>query len=129
MKPLIFFAFILLLAGCKKETFNLNEEITIDFNKTATVNIDGVPYEITFANLEQETRCKPGSECWSEGWVIVKINLNNEKDEKLGRGVIYEDISNSTEFKNHTIQLLDVSYGRNGNYGKEKHYSIKLRVE
>ena len=123
MKPLIFFAFILLLAGCKKETFNLNEEITIDFNKTATVNIDGVPYEISFTNLEKEWRMN----CWGIPSVVVKINLNNEQNVSLG--MFDEDISNSTEFKNHTIQLLDVSYGRDGNYGKEKHYSIKLRVE
>lgn len=127
MKTIIFFALILLLAGCKKETFNLNEEISIDFNKMATVNIDGVPYEISFTNLEKETRCAPGSECWVPGSVVVKINLNNEQDFILG--VMDYDISPMTEFKNHTIRLLDVSYGRNGNYGKEKHYSIKLRVD
>ena len=87
----------------------------------------GVPYEISFTNLEKETRCPPGSECWVPGSVVVKINLNNEQDFILG--FMDYDISPMTEFKNHTIRLLDVSYGRNGNYGKEKHYSIKLRVE
>lgn len=125
MKTFIFFAFILMLASCKKETFNLNEEISIDFNKTAIVNIDGAPYEITFTNLEGESRCPLGTACLDIGDVNVKININNEQYVILG----YVLFPPTVEFKNHTIQLLDVSYGKNRNYGKEKHYSIKLRVE
>ena len=55
----------------------------------------------------------------------LQININNEQYVILG----YVLFPPTVEFKNHTIQLLDVSYGKNRNYGKEKHYSIKLRVE
>lgn len=119
---ILLFTLATLLAGCNKNSYELNQEFTLDFGKTAIVNIDGVPCELTFKNLEKETRYN----CFAAPEVVVKINLNNEQDALLGFD--YE-LPATTTFKNHTIQLLDVSYGRKANYGKEKHYSVKLLVD
>lgn len=119
---ILLFTLATLLASCKKETFELNQEFTLDFGKTAIVNIDGVPCEFTFDNLVKETRFS----CFGAGEVVVKINLNNVEEALLGFDF---EIPNVTTFKNHTIQLLDVSYSKETNYGKEKRYSVKLRVD
>ena len=119
---ILLFTLATFLASCKKETYELNQEFTLDFGKTAIVNIDGVPCEFTFNNLQKETRFN----CFGPGEVVVKINLNNEQDALLGFD--YE-FPATTTFKNHTIQLLDVRYGKSANYAKEKRYSVKLRVD
>lgn len=123
---LLLFTLATMLASCKKETYELNQEFTLDFNKSAIVNIDGVPCELTFTNLEKESRCPEGVYCLSIGEVGVKINLNKEQDALMG---FDSEFKPTTAFKNHTIHLLDVSYGKRANYGKEKRYSVKLRID
>lgn len=123
---ILLFTLATLLASCKKATYELNQEFTLDFGKTAIVNIDGVPCEFTFNNLEKETRCPKGANCFVAGEVVVNINLNNEEEALLGFDFEYP---NATTFKNHTIYLIDVNYGRRANYAKEKRYSVKLRVD
>lgn len=123
---ILLFTMATLLASCKKETYQLNQEFTLDFDKSAIVNIDGVPCEFTFTNLEKESRCPVGVYCLAIGEVVVKIKLNNEQDALLG---FDSEFPTATSYKNHTIHLLDVSYGRRANYGNEKRYSVKLRVD
>lgn len=126
IKPFFFFSLILLIVGCKKETYNLNDEFTLDFNKSALVKIDGVEYKIKFTKLEEESRCPPDVYCTWAGQVAVKINLNNDTDLIIGH---HTTIPSSAEYKNHTVRLLEVNYGKKKNFGEEKHYSIKLRID
>lgn len=43
--------FVILLFGCKKDQYKMNEEFTLNFNKTATVKMDGEAYPIQFTKL------------------------------------------------------------------------------
>lgn len=126
IKPFFFLSLILLFVGCKKETYNLNEEFTLNFNKSALVKIDGEEYKIKFKKLEEDSRCHPDVICIWEGQVAVKINLNNETDFIIGH---HTTIPPTAEYKNHTIRLLEVNYDKKQNFGKEKHCSIKLRID
>ena len=126
MKPFFFLSLILLVVGCKKETYDLNEEFTLDFNKSAFIRIDGVEYKIKFTNLEEDSRCPPDAYCFWMGQVAVKININNETDLIIGH---HTTILSTAEYKNHTIGLLEVNYDKKKNFGEEKHCSIKLRID
>lgn len=126
IKSFLFLTLILFLLGCKKETYNLNEAFTLKFNKSALINLDGDEYEIKFTKLVEDSRCPPGSTCFWEGEVAVRINLNNDTDFVIGD---HTPIPSTAEYKNHTIHLLEVTYNNDKNFGKEKHCSIKLKVD
>ncbi|MEO9257986.1 MAG: hypothetical protein ABI207_06365 [Crocinitomicaceae bacterium] len=126
IKPFIFLSLILLMIGCKKEKYNLNEDFTLDFNKSAIVKIDGAEYKIKFTNLEEDSRCPPDSHCYWQGQVAVKINLNNDTDIIIGH---HTTILSTAMYKNHIIQLLEVNYDKKKHFGEEKHCSVKLRID
>ena len=126
IKSFFFLSLILLFVGCKKDTYNLNEEFTLDYNKSAIVKIEGVEYKIKFTNLEEDSRCPPDVYCAWQGQVAVKINLNNETDFIIGH---HTTILPTAEYKNNTIRLLEVNYDKKQNFGEEKHCSIKLRID
>lgn len=126
ISPIFFLSLILLFVGCKKETYNLNDEFTLDFNKSAIVKIDGVEYKVKFTNLEEDSRCPPDVYCFWMGQVAVKININNETDLIIGH---HTTILPTADYKNHTIRLLQVNYNKKKNFGEEKHCSIKLRFD
>lgn len=124
---LIFLLFALLnLSACKKQSVDLNAEFTLDFNKTAIIQIEGGEHEIKFIELVEESRCPPGSLCAWAGQVAVKIKIDDKEDFILGQHANYPA---SIQYENHNIQLLDVNYNKDKNYGKEKHYSIRLKVD
>lgn len=125
-KTFFFFSLILLAASCKKETYKLNEEFTLEFNKTALIKIGSETLEIKFTELIEESRCQPGTECFWQGQVAVKIRVNQETDFTIGH---HTTIPATAEYKSHTIRLLEVKYDQDINFGKENHYSIKLKVE
>lgn len=124
--PTFFLSIMLLFVGCNKETYHLNDEFTLDFNKAAIIKMDGTDYQIKFTNLEEESRCPPDVYCFWMGQVAVKINLNNDTDFIIGH---HTKIASIAEYKNHTIRLLEVNYDKKKNFGKEKHCSIRLRIE
>ena len=126
IKPFLFLALILFILGCKKDTYNLNEEFTLNFNKSALIKLDGEEYQIKFTEIVEDSRCPPGTNCFWAGEVAVKINLNNETDLVIGH---HTTIPSTAEYKNHIIRLLEVKYNKDKNFGKEKHCSIKLRIE
>lgn len=126
IKPFIFLSLILLMIGCKKEKYNLNEYFTLNFNKSAIVKIDGVEYKIKFTNLEEDSRCPPDMNCYWQGQVAVKINLNNDTDIIIGH---HTTILSTAMYKNHIIQLLEVNYDKKKHFGEEKHCSVKLRID
>lgn len=76
--------------------------------------------------MEEDSRCAPGESCYWIGQVAVSININSEMAFSIG---LYTAMIPTAEYKNHTIRLLEVNYDKNINFGKEKHCSIKLRIE
>jgi hypothetical protein len=64
--------------------------------------------------------------CTWAGQVAVKINLNNDTDLIIGH---HTTIPSAAEYKNHLVRLLEVNYDKKKNFGEEKHYSIKLRID
>lgn len=126
IKSILFLSLPLLMLGCQKETFQLNQEFTLDFNKAAFIHIEGEEYEIKFIRLVEESRCPPDVVCFWQGQVAVKISLDKNTEITLG---LHEEIPASAVYKNHIIQLLEVNFDKKKNYGKENHYSIRLKVE
>lgn len=126
VKSLLFLSLLLFIVGCKKETYQLNEEFTLSFNQSAFVSIDGVKHIIKFTELVEETRCPPDVNCYWMGEVSVNINMNNDTDIILGH---HTTLPSALVYDNLTIVLLEVNYNKKKNYGKERHYSVKLRIE
>lgn len=122
----IFLLLIIVLSlGCKKKTVRLNEEFTLNFNKTAIVKTDGKKIAIKFNKLVEETRCQPDVQCVWAGEVAVRIQLDGDSESILGFHSAYPS---GITYKDRTIKLLEVNYDR-GKYGEESHYSLRLKVE
>lgn len=130
MKNASKFIFLLLIItlslGCKKKTVHLNEEFNLDFNKTAIVKMDGQKMEITFNKLVDESRCPPNTQCVWQGEVAVRIQVDGDSEYIIGFHSAYPS---SIEYKDRRIKLIEVNYDKPDNYGKEKHYSIRLKVD
>ena len=126
IKPIFFLSLILLIIGCKKETYDLKDEFILDFNRAVFIKIEGIEYEVKFTSLEEDSRCPPDVYCYWAGEVAVKLNLNNDTDFIIGHHSSY---LSTAEYKNHTIRLLEVNYDKKKNFSKEKHCSIKIRVD
>lgn len=122
---ILFLLIIALSLGCKKKIVGLNEEFTLDFNKTATVKVDGKKFKIRFAKLVEETRCPPDVECVWAGEVAVRIELDHTEYFVIG---FHSEYPPSIVYKDHTIKLLEVSY-KSDSYNIEENYSIRLKVE
>jgi hypothetical protein len=117
----------ILFAACTKKTFKLKEEFTLAFNHTGIVKLGGKDkMELKFTKLVEESRCAPGKTCVWEGRVSVDIELDNNEIITLGLG---DGFTSVTSYKNHNIELLEVSYDSKENFGKETNYSIKLKVD
>jgi hypothetical protein len=122
---ILFLLIIALSLGCKKKIVGLNEEFTLDFNKTATVKAAGKKFKIRFAKLVEETRCPPNVECVWVGEVAVRIELDNTEYQIIG---FHSEHPSSIVYKEHTIKLLEVNY-KSDSYDIEENYSIRLKVE
>ena len=123
----VFFLLFLVLAsvGCKKK-YDTGEEFTLKFNETALVKIAGYNIEIKFVKLSEESRCPPNTECVTAGSVAVKIQTEKSSTYSLG---LNSTVPSTVIFAGKTIRLLEVNYGKDKNYQKEKKYSIKLKIE
>ena len=120
--------FLLIIAfslGCKKKNVGLNEEFTLDFNKTVTVKADGKKFKIRFAKLVEETRCPPDVECVWAGEVAVRIELDHAEQHVIG---FHSEYPSSMVYKDHTIRLLEVNY-KSDSYDIEENYYLRLKVE
>jgi hypothetical protein len=105
----------------------LKEEFTLAFNNTGIVKLGGKDkMELKFTKLVEESRCATGKTCVWEGRVSVDIELDNNEIITLGLG---DGFTSVTSYKNHNIELLEVSYDSKENFGKETNYSIKLKVD
>ncbi len=116
---------VVAVAGCKKK-YATGEEFTLKFNETALVNIAGYNVEIKFVRLIEESRCPPKAECITEGSVAIKIQTEKASTYSLG---LNSTVPSTVIFAGKTIRLLEVTYGKDKNYLKEKKYSITLKIE
>jgi hypothetical protein len=82
--------------------------------------------ELKFTKLVEESRCAPGNTCIWAGRVSVDIELDNNEIITLGLG---DGIASVTNYKNHNIELLEVSYESKEDFGKENKYILKLKVD
>nr|WP_294862456.1 hypothetical protein [uncultured Fluviicola sp.] len=123
---LLLLLILILSPGCKKEpTYHLNQEFTIQLNKTVRVQAGNESITIRFTHLVDETRCQPNTQCAWAGEVAVQIEADIS-DYIIG---FHSDYPSTKIHNGRTITLLDVDYGAAKNYGKEKKYSVKLKVE
>jgi hypothetical protein len=117
----------LILSSCKKEVFDLNEDVSIGFNSTILIETatDG-QIDIQYVELLDESRCAPGTNCVWAGYVKVKVKLNDEQFVELGIG---ETTVDSVAYNNHIIKLLSVEYDSDNDFGDEKKSSVVIRVD
>lgn len=127
-KRLLFLAFsvAILLSSCKKEVFELNEEVSIGYKSTISIQTTNGQMDIRYMELLEESRCPPGVNCFVAGSVKVKLKLGGENFAELGFG---DSTIDSVAYNNHVIKLLSVEYDSDDDFGKEKKSSVVIRVE
>ena len=82
IKAIFVISCLLLSIGCKKKTYQLNDEFSLTYNKSVFVNIEGVKYKVKFTSLEEDSRCPPDAYCYWMGQVAVKITVNDDTEGK-----------------------------------------------
>lgn len=128
MRSLLFLVLIApmsLFTSCEKEIFALNNDVSIGFKSSIMVQTDDEIIEIEFVELLEESRCPPGLNCFAAGHVEVKLRLDENTFLELGIG---SEMSAAATFKGNTIQLIDVLYVSDDDFGKEKKCSVVVRV-
>lgn len=129
MRATLFMTFLLsisILPGCKKESFDLNEEVSIGFNSSISVQTSSEKLEVRFTELLNESRCPPNVDCVWAGFVTIKLKLNNSQYAELGLG---ENTVDSMVYDNHVIKLLSVNYDSEDDFGQENKCSVVIRVD
>lgn len=122
----LIFGFSFLFLSCEKEVFNLNEEVSIGFNTSISVETSDIGIlEIRYTELLNESRCPPNVQCVWAGFVKVKLKLNDQQHVELGLG---ENTLDSVIYNNHVIKLLSVNYDSDNDFGNEKKSSIVISV-
>lgn len=116
---------ILFLPSCKKEIFALNEEVSIGINSSIQVQAVDEILKIQFSDLIEDSRCPPNTNCFWEGIVRVKLRLNDSDNIELGLGA---NMISSASYSGQTIELLDVIYDSDDDFGDEKKCSVVVRV-
>lgn len=124
-KTLILLSLTFAFTGCKKKSYNINETIFLDYRKPVFINLDGAKYKMEFIELIEESRCKPGDQCISQGQVIVKIKIHSETEFNIG-----DPVDNlHYDFKGHIINFMNVNYDKNKNFGEAKHATVSLFID
>ena len=123
---LLMLTVVFLLSSCKDDSYNLGQEFTLKFGKSAIINRNGSTMRIEFEKLVQESRCRPGVQCFWAGNVDIRLKINSGSQYTLTYSA---DSIPQVVHDNSKITLLDVSYGKDKNYAKEKKYTVKLRVD
>lgn len=116
--------FILFL-GCKKITYNVGEQFTLRFSKSAVVIGENKQFEIKFIDLIEESRCPPDVQCFWQGQVGVKIKINDVTELIVGDSEKYPA---SIQFEGYSFKLLEVNYDQKKNFGKDEHCIITLQI-
>lgn len=125
LKPILILFLVLIVTSCKKANYSINEEFTLDFKQTAIINSNEDDLKIKFIELVEESRCPPDAVCAWAGQVAIKISVDGNDEYILG---IHLEHPSVIVHNNKTITLLGVTFDRDAHYGKEKYYSLKLKV-
>ncbi|MDG1332058.1 MAG: hypothetical protein P8P74_07000 [Crocinitomicaceae bacterium] len=124
---ILFVGLSLLLSSCEKEVFDLSEDVSIGYKSDILVETDGSgQINVKYTELVSESRCPPDAVCIWEGYVKVKLKLDNEQDVELGLG---ETTIDSVTYNNHVIKLLAVDYDTDDDFGDAKKSSVVIRVD
>ncbi len=125
-------ALLISVHSCEKKStaIGLDDEVTIKFNRSATLYDNNQQIEIRFKTLVSESRCPPGKVCFWEGAATIEIEVNNTE--------IFELVTcpnkphcltaYSANYQDYDIELLAVTFDKDSNYGKESKYSITIKV-
>lgn len=132
MKLLGFSLAILLFLSCSKadQTFELNETEAIPFGKTAKLN-DGDKPIFKFTALLEESRCPEGTNCIWAGRALVELTVDDNQTIELGLGTQLNEgaqFNQTAIFDKYEVELMEVSFKNNAEYGKEDKYSVKIKV-
>jgi len=123
---LILSGLILVLFSCKKEVFQLDEDISIGYNSTIHISTEGSGnLDVRYTELLNESRCPPGVNCVWAGYVKVKLKLDDQQHVELGLG---ESTVDSVVYNDRVIKLLAVNYDSDDDFGNEKKSSVVIRV-
>jgi hypothetical protein len=105
----------------------LNDDVAIGFDSTILVDIDnGSQLSIEYTELLEESRCPPNSICTWEGFVKVKLKLDDQQYVELGIG---ETTVDSVQYNDHMIRLFSVEYDSDDDFGDEKKSSVVILVD
>lgn len=122
------FIFVLLAAiSCKKDAYTPNETFDLKYHHKTWIALDGNKYKVEFTKIVDESRCPPDAMCFNAGYVVVELEIKNEKVIQLG--LLSNNVPSSIEFKGHIIHLLEVKYNNDRNFGKPSHSSVKLKID
>lgn len=125
--------FVILVLGCNKvdNNFERGETVTISINKS--VNLKNIGLSIEFTKLIEESRCQPNTECFWEGRALVELTLNQKTKVILGIGNLKasstQNYYNSTYYNGFNIELKEVNYGAERNYGKSRKYQVNIMID
>lgn len=129
LRSLFFLSFVLILVGCKKETYDIQDEISLKYKKTAIINIDGGKIQFNFTKLIEDSRCPTDVDCFWAGQAAFRININGEVDLDLAYGQ-HTELDEVGIYNNHTIKITNVEIdGGWKRQGIEKYYTITLKVD
>lgn len=123
----LFLSLTFLLTSCEKEVFELSEEVAIGHNSSILIQtVDSGQIDVRYTELLEESRCPPDVICAWEGFVKIKVKLNNEQHVELGLGPTTID---SVAYNNHIIKLLAVEYDSDDDFGVENKSAVVIRVD
>lgn len=104
---------------------NVNQEFELKYGKTAVVTLNnGDHVEISFDKSE-ESRCAPNVQCIWEGFANVMLSLNQEEDTL---GLLQSPHPSIKSHGNFEIQLLELNYPSDDDFGKQEKAKVKLKV-
>ena len=123
----LFLGVVFLLTSCEKEEFDLNEEVAIGYNSSILVRtVNSGQIDVKYTQLLEESRCPPDVICAWEGFVKIKLKLDDEQHVELGLGPMTVD---SVAYNNHIIKLLAVEYDSDDDFGVENKSAVVIRVD
>lgn len=126
-KLFLFIGLTLFLSSCEKEVFELNEDVSIGYKSSILIETtNSGQIDVKYNELASESRCPPDAVCIWEGYVKVKLKLDNKQHVELGLG---ETTVDSVIYNNHVIKLLAVDYDTDDDFGDAKKSSVVIRVD
>jgi hypothetical protein len=122
--------------ACKKpkDTFGAGEAVIIKWNTTRTFKSGDAEFEVKFTDLIEESRCPEGTNCFWAGRAIIQLTIDKKDIVRLGIGDLQppfngDTIHPSEFYGKYNISLVDLSFGKESNYGDKSKYAAKILIE